>query len=119
MALAGPNDIPPDFMQTFDLEEIPDPEAHPMTTDAINYDDPAAVTAALMKEFPPEALFSDDKGFTYVQYQQVLRRLIRATGNRFDIEVLDHRITPHGSTKGGVEKFLCIATVKLTIPVLQ
>src|SRR5690606_7749287 len=34
-------------------------------------------------------------------------------------DVLDHRITPHGSTTKGIEKFLCIATVKLTIPVLQ
>jgi hypothetical protein len=81
--------------------------------------DAAAVSAALLEPFPPEAIFKDDKGMSYVKYQQVVRRLIRATGNRFDVDVLDQRITPHGQTKSGVEKFLILATVKLTIPVLQ
>src|SRR5690606_36349382 len=72
-----------------------------------------------MEPFPPAAIFEDDKGMKYVKYQQVLRRLMRATGNRFDIDVLDQRITPHGQTAKGVEKFLILATVKLTIPVLQ
>ncbi len=81
--------------------------------------DPALVSAALMVPFPAEAIFRDDKGMNYVKYQQVVRRLIRATGNRFDVEVIDQRITPHGQTNRGVDKYLILATVKLTIPVLQ
>lgn len=95
-------------------------ESFGMTEDApLDTNDPDAVSAALMEPFPPAAIFEDDKGMKYVKYQQVLRRLMRATGNRFDIDVIDQRITPHGLTQKGVEKFLILATVKLTIPVLQ
>ena len=95
-------------------------ESFGMTEDApLDTNDPAAVSAALMEPFPPAAIFKDDKGMQYVKYSQIVRRLIRATGNRFDVEVLDHRITPHGQTQRGIEKFLVMATVKLTVPVLQ
>ena len=97
--------------KSFGMSDTPQTDHDP--TDA------AQVSAALMEPFPPEAIFRDDKGMNYVKYQQVIRRLIRATGNRFDVDVLDHRITPHGQTKTGTEKFLILATVKLTIPVLQ
>lgn len=80
---------------------------------------PDHVTTELMKPFPDAAIFADDKGMKYVKYHQVIRRLMQATGNRFDIDILDHRITPHGQTQKGVDKFLCIAQVKLTIPVLK
>lgn len=98
------------LMESFGMTDTPQTD--------IDTTDPAAVSAALMEPFPAAAIFKDDKGMQYVKYQQVIRRLIRATGNCFDVDVLDHRITPHGATQKGVEKFLILATVKLTIPVL-
>jgi hypothetical protein len=106
-----PDEIDASLRASFGMSDTPQPDHDP--------NDPVAVSAALMEPFPAAAIFKDDKGMQYVKYQQVLRRLMRATGNRFDIDVLDQRITPHGTTKSGVDKFLILATVKLTIPVLQ
>lgn len=79
---------------------------------------PEHVTRELMRPFPQSALYQRNK-FTYVQYQQVIRRLIYATGNQFQTDVLDLRIEPWTQSSGGHQQVILVATVKLTIPVLQ
>lgn len=77
------------------------------------------VTTELMKPFPPSAIkVSKYTGLSYVAYQQVIRRLITVTGNRFSVDVEEIRHLPWPASKSGTEQTLVQATVKLTIPVL-
>lgn len=79
---------------------------------------PEHVTRELMKPFPQSALYQR-KSFTYVQYQQVIRRLIHATGNNFQTDVRELRIEPWTNSSGGHQQVALLALVTLTIPVLQ
>src|SRR5690348_9699195 len=77
------------------------------------------ITRALLEPFPPNALKRrSDRGstFTYVEGQTVIRRLIDATGNAFDIDVVDQSITPYGQTAKGKDRVFITARVRLTIP---
>jgi hypothetical protein len=79
---------------------------------------PEHVTRELMKPFPPSSLYQRNN-FTYVQYQQVIRRLIYATGNNFSTDVRDLRIEPWAASGKGHQQVIVLATVTLTIPALQ
>ncbi len=82
--------------------------------------DPTAVSDELSRPFPPQALFREpSNGMTYVKYPQILRRLIYATGDRFSVDVLDQQMIPWGKTGKGHERMMLMATVRLTIPVLD
>lgn len=79
--------------------------------------DPKELTTALRAEFRPDELKVRD-GLTYIPYPFVLRRLIEATDNQFDIDVLDVAHHPWRPTKNGGEQRLIEARVVLTIPPL-
>ena len=82
---------------------------------------PDEITKALAEPFPPQALKRrSDRGstFTYVEGHTVFRRLIDATGNRFDVAVIDQSITPYGQTAKGADRVIITARVRLTIPEL-
>ena len=80
---------------------------------------PEEITRALAEPFPPAALKRrNDRGstFTYVEGHTVFRRLIDATGNRFDVQVIEQSITPYGQTSKGADRVIITARVRLTIP---
>lgn len=79
---------------------------------------PEHVTRELMKPFPPSALYTRNN-FTYVQFQQVIRRLIYATGNNYTTEVKELRVEPWAASNKGHQQVILLATVTLTIPVLK
>ncbi|HXG72810.1 MAG TPA: hypothetical protein VNJ04_19620 [Gemmatimonadaceae bacterium] len=79
--------------------------------------DPLAVTLELSKPFPRESLEVRD-GLTYVRYPDMIRRLIRATGNRFSTRLVGHESIEAGVTGAGQKKLLLRAWVELDIPVL-
>ena len=77
------------------------------------------ITKALTVEFPKSAIkYRDDHGtrLPYVEAHTVIRRLIEATDNTFDVAVLEQSIQPNGKTSKGADKFLITARVRLTIP---
>lgn len=94
----------------------PDHNAEPLTWDH-DTNDPKAVTLELTKPFPKEAL-EVKEGFTYVKYPDMVRRLIRATGNRFSIRLVGQESTSFGKTGKGQDRVLLRAWVELDIPVL-
>ena len=99
----------------------PDHNAEPLTWDH-DIDDPKAVTLELTKPFPKEAL-ENREGFTYIKYPHMIRRLIRATGNRFSTRLVGQESVPFGATNPPAprkpqEKVLLRAWVELDIPVL-
>ena len=69
--LAGPHGVPPDFMQTFDLEEvddIPSPEAHPMADSTI-YAKLIAVQTSLKA---PKNQYNSFGGYNYRSCEDIL-----------------------------------------------
>jgi hypothetical protein len=62
------------------------------------------ITAALTKPFPASAIKTRQGGggssLSYIEGETVIRRLIAATGNRFDVKVLGVEAKPAGTTKG-------------------
>jgi hypothetical protein len=84
-----------------------------------------AITAALLAPFPPQAIKTRSGGggssLSYVEGETVIRRLIKATGNRFDVKVLGFDAKPAGTTaprdgKPGRPQTLLTATVELCVP---
>ncbi len=79
------------------------------------------ITAALMEPFPKEALKSRANNggrgqLTYVDGTTVFRRLIKATDNNFEVQVLNQDFRDFGKTSKGETRLLLIAQVRLTIP---
>lgn len=77
------------------------------------------ITKALMVPFPRSAIkYREEHGtrLPYVEAHTVLRRLIDATDNTFDVAVLEQSVQPNGKTSKGADKFQITARVRLTIP---
>lgn len=95
---------------------------HFNVTDTPQHDptNPEHVTRELLKPFPASAIkVNKFSQLSYVEYQQVIRRLITVTGNRFSVDVLAINFLPWPKSQKGNEQTLIQATVKLTIPVLE
>lgn len=93
----------------------PDPWDTPLDAEEV-----AHITDALLKPFPPTAIKRNKhSGLLYVEYQQIIRRLITATGNRFSTEVVSLTERPWTKAKkSGMDQVLVEAVVRLTIPAL-
>jgi len=78
------------------------------------------ITDALLKPFPPTAIKRNKhSGLLYVEYQQIVRRLITATHNHFSTEVISLTDRPWtGTKKTNMDQVLVEAVVRLTIPAL-
>lgn len=78
------------------------------------------ITEALLEPFPQSAIQRNKHtGLLYVEYQQIVRRLIKATNNHFSTEVISltqREWTP--SKRSKIEQVLVEAVVRLTIPAL-
>lgn len=78
------------------------------------------LTEALLEPFPQSAIKRNNHtGLLYVEYQQIIRRLIKATRNHFSTEVISLTERPWtGTRKTNMDQVLVEAVVRLTIPAL-
>lgn len=78
------------------------------------------LTEALLEPFPQSAIKRNKhSGLLYVEYQQIIRRLIKATRNHFSTEVASLTERPWtGTKKTNMDQVLVEAVVRLTIPAL-
>lgn len=78
------------------------------------------ITRELTKPFPREAIKQREGGrgtmLSYVEGETVIRRLIAATGNRFETRIIGIEAKPAGTTRSGSPQTLLVATVELCIP---
>ena len=78
------------------------------------------LTEALLEPFLQSAIKRNKhSGLLYVEYQQIIRRLIKATRNHFSTEVISLTERPWtGTKKTNMDQVLVEAVVRLTIPAL-